>query len=540
MEQILWNAEFLTMDDNIVSPEAVLVRDGRIVSAGSLKELEGQAPKAEKRDLGGKTVLPGFIDGHSHLSAVAFQLLMADLNPPPVGDCRSVEDVVRKLKQFLESHELAPGQWLMGMGYDNSVYPDGRHPTRQDLDRVSSEIPVVATHISGHLCVVNTKGMELMGYTGDHYEVPAGGVAEPNGLLKEQAFLGSDKMTGPSPKEVLKSVGETSMLYASYGITTAQDGLTGRMEYELLKAASDAGLLVNDVVMYLAPETAEEFLPKQNPAGNGYEGHLRFAGMKLFLDGSPQGKTAWLSKPYAVPPEGEGPDYRGFPVQSEESVIHLMKKAVENHWQINVHANGDEAIEQMIRCYEKALEEPKSRERLRPVVIHCQTVREDQLDRMERIGMTASFFHDHVYYWGDYHYESVLGPERAERISPLRSAEKRHIPFTLHQDSPVVPPNVLFTVHNAVNRETFRGRVLGADQRISVREALEAVTIHGAYQIFEENRKGSITPGKLADLVILDRNPEKIPPDEIKEIQVLEVLKEGAVIYRKDGSGETL
>ena len=194
----------------------------------------------------------------------------------------------------------------------------------------------------------------------------------------------------------------------------------------------------------------------------------------------------------------------------------------------------------MIRCYEKALEETKSRERLRPVVIHCQTVREDQLDRMERIGMTASFFHDHVYYWGDYHYESVLGPERAERISPLRSAEKRHIPFTLHQDSPVVPPNVLFTVHNAVNRETFRGRVLGADQRISVREALEAVTIHGAYQIFEENRKGSITPGKLADLVILDRNPEKIPPDEIKEIQVLEVLKEGAVIYRKDGSGETL
>ncbi|MBT9778038.1 amidohydrolase family protein [Clostridium sp. MCC353] len=535
MEQILYNGTFLTMDPGCREAEAVLVSEGMIKAVGKFEEICALAPDAKKKDMEGHTVLPGFIDGHSHISAVAYQLLMADLNPPPTGDCSSVEDVIRKMKEFLASRKLAPGQWLMGMGYDNSVFPDGKHPTKEDLDQISREHPVVILHVSGHLCVVNTKGMELMGYVGDHFAVPQGGVVEKSGLLKEQAFLGSDKMEGPSPEEVIRSVENASRLYASYGITTVHDGKARMSEYRLLKAAAEQGLLCNDVVIYFSPEAAEELLPHQYPALNGYHNRLRFAGMKLFLDGSPQGKTAWLSKPYYEAPEGEGKNYRGFPVQTEEDVMGLMKKAVENHWQINVHANGDEAIEQMIRCYTRTLEETGCRENLRPVIIHCQTVREDQLKRMKEIGMIASFFLDHVYYWGDYHYESVLGPERAERISPLKSALEQDISFTLHQDSPVVPPNVLFSIHNAVNRKTYKGRILGEDQRISVYEALQAVTIHGAYQIFEEDKKGSITPGKCADFVVLDQNPEKTAPERIKDIAVKEVIKEGKTIFTAPG-----
>ena len=225
MDKILYHGTFLTMDESRTEPEAVLIRDGMIGGTGTLEEMKALAPDGVLWDMEGHTVLPGFIDGHSHLSAVAYQLLIANLKPSPLGTCDSVEDVVQVLKTFLETHSLKPGQWLLGMGYDNSVFPEGVHPTKEDLDRVSTEIPVAATHVSGHLCVVNTKGLELLGYTGDHFTVPEGGVVEPTGLLKEQAFLGKNGvMQGPTPEDVVKAVGDASELYASYGLTTVPDG----------------------------------------------------------------------------------------------------------------------------------------------------------------------------------------------------------------------------------------------------------------------------------------------------------------------------
>lgn len=549
MDKILYHGTFLTMNESwpdtesqydpkfLSGPEAVMIRDGVIVGLGTLEEMRKLAPDGTLCDMEGHTVLPGFIDGHSHVSAVAYQMLIANLKPSPLGPCNSVEDVVRELTGYLETHTLKPGQWLMGMGYDNSVFPEGDHPAKEDLDRVSTKIPIAATHVSGHLCVVNTKGLELLGYTGDHFPVPEGGVVEPSGLLKEQAFLGKNEaMHGPESEDVVKAVGAASELYASYGLTTVHDGKVLEGQYQLLKGAASMGLLKNDVVMYLVPELADQLLTEEGPealAAKGYENHLRPAGVKLFLDGSPQGKTAWLSEPYYVVPEGEKPDYRGFPVQTEACVMDMMRTCVKNRWQINVHANGDEAIEQMIRCYQAILEETGSEWDLRPVVIHCQTVREDQLARMKEIGMLASFFLDHVYYWGDYHYESVLGPERAARISPARSALKHGVSFTLHQDSPVAPPDVMAAVHNAVNRKTGKGRVLGEDQTITVMEALKAVTLYGAYQIFEEDRKGSIEAGKEADFVVLEENPLLVSKERLKEIKVLETIKAGETIYRR-------
>ena len=535
MEQ-LFRGNIITMDRERPEAGGIWVSQGIIRQVGDFEELRREHPRAAVEDWGGRTILPGFVDGHSHLSAVAFGLLLFDASPSPQGGCDSVEDLVRAGKKYLAEASLAPGQWLLGLGYDNAVMEGERHPTRHDLDRISREIPVAVTHVSGHLCAVNTRAMELLGYLGEHPEVPEGGEVDPQGLLKETAFTHPAKaalMKGPGPEQLVAAVGRASRLYASYGITTAQDGRTTPRDLDLLLGAGKAGVLLGDVACCLDPEAAQKHLPKGgSPGENPYRDRCRMAAVKLYLDGSPQGKTAWLSQPYYRAPEGKGPDYRGFPVQKEENVREFFLQAIGNRWQVNVHANGDAAIQQMIDCWRQAVEKAGTGRELRPVVIHCQTVRREQLREMARLGMLASFFHDHVYYWGDYHYESVLGPERAGRISPLRWAMEEGVPFTLHQDSPVVRPDVMLAVKNAVCRRTRGGRVLGEEQRIGVTEALRACTAAGAYQLFEEDRKGSVTPGKLADLVVLGADPRTAAPEAIGEIPILATYKEGRSIFR--------
>ncbi len=538
---IFYNAQVVTMEDAVPTAQAVLVEDGKILRVGSREEILAlQDGDTLLRDLEGKALLPGFIDPHSHFTAVAYSLLMVNAKPSPSGPCDTKELLLEAFRKGYEAEQWAPGDWIMGMGYDPSVFPDKVGITRHDLDRVTTEVPISCIHASGHMAVMNTLGMQLLGYWGD-YTVPAGGTVEllpdgtPSGLVTELAYLNPQvqaKMKGPSFEKVLDSLKKASDLYASFGITTAQDARVTMSESQLLGAGGQTGAIAIDVVGIVSPDAAEKLLTKGRKAGP-YTNHVRMGGYKIFLDGSPQGKTAWLSQPYHVPQEGHGRDYRGFPIYDDAGVIAAAKTCLENDWQLNVHCNGDEACEQLIRCYEAALRENGIHKDLRPVMIHAQTVRADQLDRMAKIGMAASFFLDHVYYWGDWHYASVLGPDRAENISPIRWALDRGIHCTMHQDSPVVNPDAMFAVHNAVNRQTMAGRVLGQEQKLSVWEALKAVTLEGAYQIFEESTKGSIAPGKTADFVILGENPLTADSSRLKDIPVLETIKEGRTIYRK-------
>ncbi len=536
---IFYNAQVITMDECRPEAQAVLVCDGKIERVGSNEELLSfKEENIRIRNLEGKTLLPGFIDPHSHFTAVAYSLLMVNARPSPSGPCDTRELLLAEFRKAYEAGDWSKGDWLMGMGYDSSAFPDKAPITRLDLDTVSTDVPISCIHASGHMAVLNTLGLQRLGYWGT-FTVPEGGTVEllpdgtPSGLVTELAYLAPEvqaKTKAPGFDKVLEAMKRAGALYASYGITTGQDARVGQNEYRLLTAAGRQGMTDIDVVGIVAPEVAEELLPEKGMNIN-YVNHIRMGGYKIFLDGSPQGKTAWLSKPYRVPPEGCGPDYNGFPIYQDAQVVAAVKTCLEKGWQLNAHCNGDAACEQLISCYEKAVTETGIRKALRPVMIHAQTVRADQLDRMRKIGMTASFFLDHVYYWGDWHYESVLGPERAENISPIRWALDRGIHCTMHQDSPVVNPNVMLAVHNAVNRKTMSGRVLGAHQRISVPEALKAVTLDGAYQIFEEKTKGSITPGKLADLVILGENPLTASPEALKDIPVLETIKAGQTIY---------
>ncbi len=540
-QRILYNARILTMDESRPAAQAVLIDDGIIRLVGSNEEvLARREASAHLRNLEGRTLLPGFIDSHSHFTAVAHSLLLVNARPAPSGPCDTKALLLEEFRKALTAGDWSEGEWLLGMGYDPSAFPDRAPVTRHDLDTVSREVPISCIHSSGHMAVLNTLGLQKLGYWGN-YRVPEGGTLEllpdgtPSGLVTELAYLAPEiqsRIKGPDVSRVMQALKQANTLYASYGITTAQDARVNPSEYQLLSAGGKIGAITIDVVGIAAASAADVLLVPGQRSGP-YCNHVRMGGYKIFLDGSPQGKTAWLSRPYHIPPEGRNTDYCGFPIYEDEAVTAAARICLENSWQLNTHCNGDAAAEQLIRCYTRAVEETGIHRDLRPVMVHAQTVRPDQLARMAELGMTASFFLDHVYYWGDWHYDSVLGPNRAQNLSPIRRALDLGLHCTMHQDAPVVDPNILGSVHNAVNRETMSGRVLGPDQCIGVQAALKAVTLDAAYQIFEENTKGSIAPGKIADLVILGENPLTVDPKQLRNIPVLETIKAGNTIYQK-------
>lgn len=536
---IYYNGTILTVNDDMPVVEAVMVEDGKIKKVGKKDEILALKDEStDLFDLEGKTMLPGLIDPHGHIFAVAQTLTVTNLS-----EAKSIDELLDILRKRLEESPIKEGEWLVGFGYDNTKYPNEEHPTKFDLDKVSDTIPIFISHASGHLAVANSKALEAFGYVGDNYEVPEGGIVrtvegtkEPNGILEENACLDPEKrncIPKPSFDTVMHSLKKAQELYASLGLTTCQDASVDEGIHKLLQDAAENGILFIDIVGFAMQPTTMKLLQDEGTPKREYVNHYKLLGGKAWLDGSPQGKTAWLTKPYYEVPEGKDKDYCGYPIQEDDIVTAYFKSLIDNNIQVNVHCNGDAASDQFIRCYRNALEASKSYVDLRPVMVHCQTVREDQLDEMKELGIIPTFFLDHIYYWGDYHYESVLGPERANRISPAKSALDRGMNFTLHQDPPVKMPNQILAIHNAVNRRTLGGRVLGEDLRISVMDAIKAVTINGAYQYFEEDTKGSIEEGKVADFVILDKNPLEVDKEHLKDIKVLETIKGDKVIYKR-------
>lgn len=539
MRKIYFNGNIITVNDKDPIVDAVLVENGKIVKVGLKEEiLKLKNEDTELVDLDGKTMLPGFIDPHSHIIAVAQTLMIVNLS-----DANSKEEFIAILKDYVKNNPPKNGEWIIGFGYDNTRYENEEHPTKFDLDMVSKETPIFISHASGHIATTNSKALEAFGYVGTNYEVPEGGVVrtiegsnEPNGILEENACLSPEKrkvIPTPSVDTLLSCIKKAQQIYSSYGLTTVQDASIDENLNQILNLAAQKNELIIDIVGQAVQHSTLKLLKNEGTPKRKYYNHYKLLGGKTWLDGSPQGKTAWLTKPYYEVPEGESKDYCGYATQEDKDVIEYFKSLIENNIQVNVHCNGDAASDQFIRCYKKALEMTDNKTDLRPVMVHAQTVREDQLDYMKELGIIPTFFLDHIWFWGDYHYESVLGPERANRISPAKSALRRNINFTLHQDSPVKMPNQILAMHNAVNRQTQSGRILGSDQRLSIMEAIKALTINAAYQYFEEDEKGSIEEGKVADFVILDRNPLAVNSSEIKEIKVLETIKEGNTIYKK-------
>ena len=530
------NGDILTMNDTQPVAEALAVHQGKILAVGQRAMVESVSGKdAVLKDLNGHTLLPGFIDSHGHISAVMSFMAFENIASPPVGQVDSIADI--QLLLSAKAAEVPAGEWIMAAGYDDSLLAEQRHPTKFDLDAVSTEHPIMAWHVSGHLMVCNSPCLELAGYTPDRDD-PEGGVirrvegsSEPNGILEESAVyrIYFDLLPIHDVTTRLGLLQEAQDYFARFGVTTVQDGAATLTDLETLRTAAGRDGLMLDVVAYPFYRYAEA-LDGQFPFSQSYNNRFRVGGLKLGLDGSPQGKTAWLTEPYHVPPQGRDADYAGYAIMKDGVLNDYVSDMYERNIPVIAHANGDAAMDQLIRAVSNA-NELHGRADRRTVIIHAQTARDDQIDAFKAEGMLPSYFATHTYFWGDWHRDSVLGAERGSRISPLASTLARGVPYTIHNDTPVVPPDMMRLVWAAVTRTTRSGETLGEGQKISVEDALKAITINGAYQYFEEASKGSLEPGKLADLVILSDNPINADPVEIRNIKVIETIKEGQTIY---------
>ncbi|MBT1063515.1 amidohydrolase [Bowmanella sp. Y26] len=540
-DAIYFGGAILTMDGDIPQyAEAVLVKDGRILFVGKLSEADNIATAKHRIDLAGRTMLPGFIDAHGHIFNTGIQKLSANLLPPPDGEGADVASLISLLNKWKgeNSASIEKLGWIVGFGYDDSQLQEKRHPTASELDAVSTELPVVIIHQSGHLATMNHKGLELAGFTADSKD-PAGGVIRreedgvtPNGVLEEMAFFGPIfKILGTLDADANKQVALAGVdAYKEFGFTTAQEGRASKDAALTWQALANENKLMIDVAVYpdLQAETA---YMEEVGTESAYNNHFRIAGVKLSFDGSPQGKTAWLSEPYLVPPSGMDNSYSGYPAIPEASERQsLVDMAFKNDWQLLTHCNGDAASDALIEAVAEAQDKFGKGDR-RTVMVHSQTVREDQLDRMQELMIVPSFFSMHTYYWGDWHRDETLGKERAYHISPTESALRRGMKFTEHHDAPVALPSAIMIIHTTVNRTSRSGDVIGADQRVTPYIALKAVTEWAAWQYFEEDSKGSLVKGKLADFVILDNNPLTVNPQSIMDIKVLQTIKEGKTVY---------
>jgi len=538
--ETIYVGDIVTVNDAQPSAEAVAVRDGRILAVGSEEAvMVHRGDDTRVVQLGSHTMLPGFVDAHGHLKNVGFQALAADLLPPPDSDVDTIERLQEKLRAWGEGEASQALGWIIGFGYDDSQLAEGRHPTRDDLDRVSTDRPIFIIHQSGHLYSVNSKLLEMAGITAET-EDPAGGVIrrragsrEPDGVLEETAVFAVLPVFPDFGED-----GERHMIrmgidaYTRFGFTTATEGRAFPSDLAIYAAMAEAGELEIDVIAFPDYWAAGEGLADNAWMSREYRGRFRIGGIKGNLDGSPQGKTAWLTHPYYVPPPGQDEDYVGYPMLEEDRALAMFDDAYARGWQVINHANGDAAIDQLIRAARAATEKHGKADR-RTVGIHSQTIRPDQLDAYAELGIIPSFFGMHTFYWGDWHRESVLGPERAAFISPAKAALDRGMIYTQHHDAPVALPSSIMILATQVNRTTRSGYVLGPDQRVSPMDAIRSTTINAAYQYFEEDRKGSIEPGKLADLVILDANPLEVPPEALFDLGVVETIKEGRTVYRR-------
>ena len=388
MRKLYFNGTIITVNENQPTVEAVLIENGKIIKVGSKDEVfELKDSETELVDLEGKTMLPGFIDSHSHITAVAQTLMIVNLS-----EANSKEEFISMLKEYVKNNSPKAGEWVIGFGYDNTKFENEEHPTKFDLDTVTTEVPIFVSHASGHISTTNSKALEALGYVGTDYEVPEGGVVrtvegsnEPNGVLEENACLAPEKrkiIPAPSIETLLKCIKKAQEIYSSYGLTTAQDAGVDENLHQLLSLAAQKNELIMDVVGQAVQHVTLKLLKNEGTPKREYVNHYKLLGGKTWLDGSPQGKTAWLTKPYYEVPEGESKDYCGYGTQEDKEVTDYFKSLIENNIQVNVHCNGDAAADQFIRCYKKALEETGSQTDLRPVMVHAQTVREDQLDAM--------------------------------------------------------------------------------------------------------------------------------------------------------------
>ena len=536
--EIFVNGHVLTMDSSGTIAEAVSLRDGRIEAIGrSEAVLEAADDQTSIVDLRGRTLMPGFVDAHGHFPGSGQTVFSADLNSPPIGDITSMPQLLERLQGFARAR---PDGWIVGHGYDDTLILEKRHPTRDDLDQVSMERPVAVIHVSGHLAVANSVALAVLGideYTPD----PEGGVIvrdpqsadgrRPNGVLEETAArVVWEHALDLSAMDGLRMTTQAAEEYLRVGVTTASAGGMPTPVAKLLRLLSRLNQFPQRVALFPLFEEIGKDLFTGDAALDDYAGgRVSVPRVKIIADGSIQGYTGYLTEPYYLPFKGDA-GYRGYPSVARDELFIQVAGLYERRIRVAIHCNGDASIDDGLDAIEAAMLAHPWPE-ARPLIIHAQMTRKDQIDRMAQMGVTPSFFSAHTYYWGDRHAAIFMGPERAANMSPARWALDAGVRFSSHLDTPVTPMLPLQAVWSQTERKSTSGVVIGPAQRIEREAALRAVTIDAAWQVFMHDEIGSIEPGKRADLVVLSDNPLTAP--DVRDIRVDRTLIDGATVYQR-------
>lgn len=528
IDLLLRNATFLTMDYTEPGAEAVGIAGDRIAWIGNADDARELTNVRRELDLGGATVVPGFNDAHNHLTLLGYWLSQVDCSYPAVTSIQEIIGAIGK-----RTATVRAGKWIEARGYDDNKLSERRHLTRWDLDAVSPNHPVVVTNASGHMCVVNSRALEMSGITRDT-ETPFGGTihidpvtGEPSGLLQEQAQSLLPRPGIPQDRETLhRCVQRAGQAYLAAGITSCQEaGIFSTPEFTVFQEEWAAGTLPLRVYMMLRRDFLEGMESLGIYTGFG-DKHLRIGAFKLLADGSLIGRTAAVSQPFLDDPN---PNNLGLTMMPQEELDNLVWRAHSRGWQVAIHAIGDRGIEMCLDGYERALQRlPRANHRHR--LEHCGILRPDLIRRIKEMGVIPVGQPPFIIEFGD-GFLRHLGRQRAQLTYPLRSLLSTGIPVAASSDSPVSSFAPLLGIKACVTERTLDGHDFAPGERISVEEAIALYTRAGAFASFEEDIKGTITPGKLADLTVLGTDPRTSPSEELDTIPVVATILGGQVVY---------
>lgn len=533
MDTIFKNANILTMEKTKGKAEALAVQFGRIYRVGKTAEVEKLAgAKTKVIDLKGKTLLPGFIDTHNHFCLYALLTDQADCRP--AAGCRTGKDVIDALKA--KAKETPPGKWIMGWGYAPYLLDDKKDLTREDLDRASKRHPICLVHVSVHGAVVNSLALKELGFTKKTSDPPGGKIlrdenGDPNGILLESAFMGPLFFNSPSIYSKMMAeynregrvamVSRCAAYFQRLGIVEAYDPFVDSLTLRTYQEAADTGKFSFRLYAFILNQWADPLIAAGIKRGFGSE-LVKIGAIKIFLDGGMSSRTAAVSRPYVG-----GGGGKGILNYNQRGINREIEKFDRAGYQISVHAQGDRALDMLLKAFERVMERGNP---LRHHIVHAGNLTPPQIDRVEELGL---------YIAGQANFFSLLGDGFIEAYGPIRSQElyrfstflKRGIKLALSSDCPVAEPNPLIGVRDSIMRKTASGQDIGPSESITAKEAFALYTREAAYFSFDEKQRGTLKEGKLADLVVLDKDPMKLSPEAIAKCQVKMTVVGGKIVY---------
>ena len=532
---LLINGKIVTVDPDFSIHEAVAVKDGKVLAVGTTSEMKTwKRSGTEIIDLEGKIVLPGLIDSHLHMVGTGIALSQINCRTPPI---KSISDLADAVKE--KASDVKPGEWILGRGWDQAKLSDHRDPNRWDLDEASSENPVWLTRTCGHLSVVNSRALEIAGISKDTPQPVGGHIVkdengEPTGLLQEGPAMDIVRQHIPSQdlERTAEAIKLASNAFSEVGITgVIEAGIEPLDMRAYQKVATEGGLTVRVNMMLrgrVTGESAEESAAriKDFPMTTGYgDDLLRFLGLKLLIDGGVGGRTALLREPYE-----DDLDNIGILTMAEEDLQKRVDAGNLAGMMVGIHCAGGKAMDIVLNAFEET-------DKLKPIkgrrfaIIHAYQPTEQNFETCRRLGIAVASQPSFLYYLGESYYENV-GHERSEWLKPHRAWIDNGIIVASGTDSPVTPYLPFPSLWTSIARRTEVNNVqMGTEQSITREEAIRLYTINGAYHTFEETIKGSVEPGKLADMIVVDRDILTCPLDDIKETKVLRTILGGKTVY---------